>query len=206
MHKEMDLDDMPEWLRPPATGHTADDLDRLENLPPHTELLFGSLIFSSRQTMFHSRTISTLERQLEDQAPEGWEVWGRMGLKLDARNRPEPDVMVVDARADTGPDQTFCLAQDVLLVVEVVEEESAERDRELKPRKYANAGIRYFWRVEYEQDRPVVHTYELDLASSDYVPTGVFPDRLVTRQPFPLDLTLTRPNRGREVSAPGTPE
>ncbi|MFJ4187850.1 Uma2 family endonuclease [Kitasatospora sp. NPDC089509] len=202
-----DIDtEMPDWLRPPATGFVAEDLDRLPNLPPHTELLFGSLIFSARQTLFHSGTTSWLDRQLDEQVPEGWEVWCRMGLRLDSRNRPEPDVMVVDARANSGPDQTFYTSRDVLLAVEVVEEESAERDREVKPLKYAAAGIRYFWRVEYERGLVVAHTYELNLAQSSYVPSGTFRERLVVLDPFPLSITLRRPDAGREVSAPGTPQ
>ena len=72
--------------------------------------------------------------------------------------------MVIAERAYTGPKQTFCLAEDVLLAVEVVPEESEERDRDAKPRKYAAAGIPHFWRVESCEGRPVVHVYELDLA------------------------------------------
>ncbi|MFD8707002.1 Uma2 family endonuclease [Kitasatospora sp. NPDC059648] len=113
--------------------------------------------------------------------------------------------MVVDARADTGPDQTFCMAQDVLLAVEVVMAESVERDRELKPRKYAAAGIRHFWRVECDEGRPVLHTYHLDPVSGEYIPTGIFRKRLRLDLPCPLEVEL-RPDAGREVSAPGTPE
>ncbi|MFF7457832.1 Uma2 family endonuclease [Kitasatospora sp. NPDC008115] len=90
------LEPYPDWLRPPVEGRIADDLDRLCDLPPHTELLFGSLIFSARQTCFHARTVSDLDRRLDEQVPAGWEVWCRMGVKLDGRNRPEPDLMVVD--------------------------------------------------------------------------------------------------------------
>ncbi|MFF3007212.1 Uma2 family endonuclease [Kitasatospora sp. NPDC057940] len=182
---------MPEWLRPPATGYTADDLDRLRDLPPHTEVLFGGLVFSARQTTFHARTTSRLDQQLADQVPDGWEVCCRMGLKLDTRNRPEPDVMVVDARADTGPDQTFWLARDVLLAVEVVEEASAERDREVKPRKYATAGIRHFWRVECDEGRPVVHVYELDPATRSYGLAGIYHKQLKVDRPFPVEIDLT---------------
>lgn len=33
-----------EWPRPPEGGYVAEDLDRLPNLPPHTELIDGSLV------------------------------------------------------------------------------------------------------------------------------------------------------------------
>ncbi|MEW2387318.1 hypothetical protein AB0933_03030 [Streptomyces venezuelae] len=41
----------PTWPVPPKGGWTADDLDRLPNLPPHTELIDGSLVFVSPQTI-----------------------------------------------------------------------------------------------------------------------------------------------------------
>ncbi|MFJ2782291.1 Uma2 family endonuclease [Kitasatospora sp. NPDC087315] len=200
----------PDWLRPPVGGYTAEDLDRLPDLPPHTELLDGSLIFVSPRTKFHMRMLRALERALEDAAPDGWEVWREMTVKLNKRNRPEPDLLVVDERSDTGLKQTFCLGEDVLLAVEVVSEEFQARDREIKPRKYAAAGIRYFWRVESAEGRPVVYTYERDPATRAYVPTGIFHDRLVTEYPFPVDIVLpgsaSRPDSGHRMSASGTPE
>ncbi len=161
------------------------------DLPPHTELLFGSLVFSAPQTRFHARTVGVLDRCLTDQVPVGWEIWRRMGLVLDDRNRPEPDLMVVDLRADTGDDQTFCRPEDVLLLVEVVSQESQERDREVKPRKYAAAGIPHFWRVECNEGRPVVHTYEIDPATGLYGLTGIHHKQLKLDRPFPVDIDLT---------------
>ncbi|MDQ0763417.1 hypothetical protein QFZ32_003538 [Streptomyces canus] len=38
------------WPIPPPEGWTADDLDRIPGLPPHTELIDGSLVFMSPQT------------------------------------------------------------------------------------------------------------------------------------------------------------
>ncbi len=56
----------PSWPIPTEGGWTADDLDRLPNLPPHTELIDGSLVFASPQTVFHARAVSFFERQLGD--------------------------------------------------------------------------------------------------------------------------------------------
>ncbi|MGV9265584.1 Uma2 family endonuclease [Kitasatospora sp. NPDC003701] len=188
----MTIESYPDWLRPPAEGYTAEDLDRLPDLPPHTELLDGSLIFVSPQTRFHMRTLRRLERALEAAVPEGWEVCREMTVRLDRRNRPEPDLAVVDERGDTGPRQTFSVAGDVLLAIEVVSEESQERDRQVKPRKYAAAGIRHFWRVEGDDEgRPIVHTYELDPATMSYGLTGIHHKQLKLDRPFPVDIDLT---------------
>lgn len=133
--REYGLDDQYEWPRPPADGWTADDLDSLPNLPPHTELIDGSLVLMSPQTRFRTRVMRLLENALMDQAPDHLEAIREMTIRLDRRNRPEPDVLVVQVEADTGPGQTWFEPEDVVLAVEVVSADSLERDREVKPRK-----------------------------------------------------------------------
>ncbi|WP_282202608.1 Uma2 family endonuclease [Kitasatospora fiedleri] len=189
MDRAEELTPYPDWIRPPARGYRAEDLDRLPDAPPHTELIAGSLIFTAPRTKWETRTATLLHSALQA-APPDWEVWRSMTVVLDERNRPEPDLMLVDAHAAWGLRATFCRAENVLLVVEVVSEESEERDRETKPRKYAAAGIRHFWRVENVDGRPVVHAYELDPASNRYTPTGIFHDRLKVEHPFPVEIEL----------------
>ncbi|WP_030681277.1 Uma2 family endonuclease [Streptomyces cellulosae] len=186
-----------EWVRPPEGGWTADDLDELPNLPPHTELIDGSLVFVSPQTNFHSRAIRMLDNTLLDQVPDELDVIREMTVKLNKRNRPEPDVLVFRADADTGPKQTWYRPEDVVIAVEVVSEDSEDRDRELKPRKYAQAGIPHYWRVEENQGLPVVYVYELDPATQSYGLTGIFHDKLELTVPFPIDIDLTAINRRR---------
>lgn len=41
------------WPVPPRDGYTVDDLFTLPDLPPHTELIDGSLVFVSPQRYFH---------------------------------------------------------------------------------------------------------------------------------------------------------
>ncbi|GAA1916157.1 hypothetical protein GCM10009716_26800 [Streptomyces sodiiphilus] len=114
-----------------------------------------------------------------------------MTVTLGPRNRPEPDVLVVRAEACTGPHQTTFLPEDVVPAVEVVSDDSVERDRETKPRKYAAAGIPCFWRVESDRGRPVVHAYELDPATRGYGLLGIHHDRLKLSVPFAVDIDLT---------------
>lgn len=199
------LDKDYEWARPPAGGWTADDLDRLPNLPRRTELIDGSLVFVCPQTRFHMLTLRLLDNGLLDQVSAELDVFREFSVKIDKRNRPEPDVLVVRADADTGPRQTWLHPDDVVLAVEVVAEDTLERDREVKPRKYAEAGIPHFWRVEESDGLPVVYVYELDAATTAYVPTGIHRSRLQLTVPFPIDIDLTAINRRRRGSEP-TPE
>ena len=175
---------------PPEGGCTVEDLYRLPDLPDHTELIDGSLVFRSPQSIFHSRMVSRVRRRLRDLAtPELW-IAREMTMVIDDQNAPEPDVMVVDAKAVLGLDQTQFQVEDVVLAVEVVSPSSATRDRDTKPHKYARAGIPHFWRVEQEHDLPVVYVYERDPTSRSYIPSGVFRGRLKVGVPFPVDLDL----------------
>ncbi|POX51368.1 Uma2 family endonuclease [Streptomyces sp. Ru72] len=200
--RDYGLDDDYEWARPPEGGWTADDLDKLPNLPPHTELIDGSLVFVSPQTSFHSRAMRLLEHTLLAQVPDELDVIREMTIKLDKRNRPEPDVLVFRADADAGPRQTWYRPEDVVIAIEVVSEDSEDRDRDVKPRKYARAGIPHYWRVEENKGLPVVYVYELDPATQAYGLTGIFHDKLELTVPFPLTVDLTAINRRPPVAPP----
>ncbi|MEV0174945.1 Uma2 family endonuclease [Streptomyces sp. NPDC050803] len=198
--REYGLDEDYEWARPPVGGWVADDLDELPNLPPHTELIDGSLVFVSPRTKFHSRAIRLLDSTLLDQVPDELDVIREMTIKLNKRNRPEPDVLVFRANADTGPSQTWYRPEDVLIAVEVVSEDSEDRDREVKPLKYARAGIPHYWRVEENEGLPVVYVYEIDPATQVYALTGIFHNRVKLTVPFLIDIDLTAINRRRRSS------
>ncbi|MFC9859680.1 MULTISPECIES: Uma2 family endonuclease [unclassified Streptomyces] len=182
------------WPVPPQGGYTVDDLFTLPDLPPHTELLDGSLVFVSPQRIFHSRMIDLLMYGLRAGAPREVKAVREMTVVLDRRNGPEPDISIIRAEAETGSlEQTSYNAADVLLAVEVVFPDSEARDREAKPQKYAAAGIPNFWLVEMAgTDRhPVVRVYELDPVTKAYALTGIHHDRLKTGVPFPIDIEIT---------------
>lgn len=194
----MTAEKLPDWVFPPPGGFTADDLDRIPDLPPHTELIDGSLVFVSPQKSFHALTMFLLERALHLQAPDGLRVRRDMTIVLDKVNRPEPDLTVLHERAvpAAGHSETSYRAEDVVLAVEVVSPESAVRDRERKPQLYARAGIPHFWLAErMESGRPVVHTYELDRMRHTYALTGIHHDRLKLSAPCTIDIDLTEIDR-----------
>ncbi|MFF5079795.1 Uma2 family endonuclease [Actinoplanes sp. NPDC000266] len=167
----------------------ADDLDRLPEAPRHIELIDGRLVFRTcPQHIRHSRLVTALLRYLAEQAPEGFDAELEMTIRLDERNSLEPDLLVTTAPYD--PDRTYFTPDTVALVVEVVSPESAHRDRTIKPRKYARAGIANYWRVEDETGSPAVHTYELNEPMRSYAPTGIHRHHLRTATPFPIELDL----------------
>jgi Uma2 family endonuclease len=180
-----------EWPMPPTNGYFAEDLDTIPNLPPHTELIDGSLVIVSPQANFHRRMLRALEWSLTDQAPKEYEAVREMTVTLDPKQRPEPDIMITWAAvAMRSSNQTDFKPEDVLLVAEVVSPESRVRDRVRKPLLYAEAGFQRYWRVEEENGRPVVYTFELDSATKNYAPTGIHRGNLTASWPFPIAIDL----------------
>ncbi|MBB4932137.1 Uma2 family endonuclease [Lipingzhangella halophila] len=164
----------------------------MSGLPPHTELIDGSLVFVSPQEKWHSRVINLILRELDRQAPAHLRADREMAVRIAKRQVPEPDVVVVDAAAYERPEpSTYYLPADVRLVAEAGSPESEDRDRDTKPRKYATAGITHYWRVENTDGRAVVYGYELAPASAAYVPTGIHHDRLRVSAPYTVDIDLT---------------
>jgi Uma2 family endonuclease len=173
------------WPRPPVDGYTVDDLLSLPDLPPHTELIDGSLVFVSPQRNFHTDVLHLLTNGLMDTAPRTVRVKREMTVVIDKRNAPEPDIIVVRAEAVTGRTQTRYLAADVMLAVEVVSPDSEARDTETKPQRYAAAGIPHFWlvKMEGEDEHPVVYAYDLDPHTRAYVCQGIFHRSSKSRYP-----------------------
>ena len=181
---------VPEWMCPPRVeGWLADDLDHLPEAPRHTELIDGTLVFMMfPRRVWHGRVVTALQSALTEHAPAGVETEWAMTIRLDDRTRLEPDILV--SAAPYEPDRTFYPPDQVVLVVEVVSLESAYRDRMVKPRKYAEAGIAHFWLVEDADGSPVVHAHELNEPTRSYVLTAIHRHELHTTMPFPLKLDL----------------
>ncbi|WP_370028321.1 Uma2 family endonuclease [Planotetraspora sp. GP83] len=182
---------LPNWVFPPPEGFTAADLDHLPDLPAHTELIDGSLVFVSPQASFHTLLLFLLEKVLRDFAPADLRVRREMSVVLGPRQRPEPDIVVIHAQAEHGRDQTAYEAKDVVLAIEVVSPDSEERDRKRKPQLYAEAALPHFWRVENQSGQPTVYVYELDPATRSYALTGIYHDRVKVSVPFEIDIDLS---------------
>ena len=191
----MSLAPVPEWMFPPEGGFTADDLDHLPDLPPHTELIDGSLVLVSPQANFHTLAIDMLIAALRRTVPDDLRVRREMTVTLDWDQRPEPDIVVIYARAVRGQDQTTYRRGDVVLAVEVVSPESRTRDRKRKPLLYAEAGIEHFWRIEREQGMRVLYTYKLDHSKHEYVETGRYEGTASLDVPYPIEIDFSEIDR-----------
>ncbi len=191
----MDADALPDWVFPPPGGFTADDFLRM-NTPRHTELIDGSLVFVSPQEKWHTRVVQMLAHELDRQTPAGLRADREMTVRLAKRQVPEPDVLVINEEAyDRVEPSTYYGPEDVVLVVEAVSPESVDRDRDTKPRKYAAAGIRHFWRLENEDGKTTAYVYELDPATRAYALNGIHHGVLKVTVPFDIEIDLTAVGR-----------
>lgn len=158
------------------------------------ELIDGALVLLSPQTKFHGKVTVNLLFELQQAAPDDIDAMQGMTMKMGKYQRPQPDLVVYRFHPATDDDwqsDTHIPAEDVHLVVEIVSEESQDRDRTTKPMKYAAAGIPHFWRVEREEAGPAIHVYELDGTKEPrYVPITIGPERLKLDLPFPLDIDV----------------
>ncbi|MBR7826799.1 Uma2 family endonuclease [Actinospica sp. MGRD01-02] len=184
----MSLAPVPEWMFPPEGGFTAEDLDHLPDLPPHTELIDGSLVLVSPQAAFHALVLFVMEHALHHAAPPHLRVRREMTITLDDDQRPEPDLLVIHANAARNLPQTTFVPSDVVLAAEVVSPESRSRDRKRKPMLYAEAGIEHFWLIENERGKPVLYTHQINDSSDGYDQTGRHEGIARLGEPFPVEI------------------
>lgn len=180
---------LPDWFLTPPGGWTSDHMDHLPPGAPRMELIDGAPIVMSPQTMFHSDAMWELVYLFKQAAPSGIRVSMEMTTKLGKYQRPEPDVVVYRDSSESSKDRrrrTHIPPEDVLLVIEIVSPESCFRDHNVKPVKYAEAGIPHFWRVEDEDGVTTVHVYELDGTTRSYVPMAIVREHLDVKVPFPI--------------------
>ena len=146
------------------------------------ELLEGWLVHKMPKTPTHRVTTKLVRKALAKLAPNGYYVNSLESITLED-SEPEPDVVVVRGNPRNDHDRPPT-AQEIEFVVEVADS-TLERDRTLKKRLYARAGIPQYWLIDLlelcievyteptglvgEPDYQQVQPYEL----SDFVPVVI---------------------------------
>jgi Uma2 family endonuclease len=119
------------------------------------ELLEGWLVFKMPKNPPHRATTRLVRAALEAVIPEGWYVDSQEPITL-SDSEPEPDVVVVRGSTRDYLDR-HPMAKDIALVVEVADT-TLQRDRTLKQRTYARAGIPVYWIVNLSESQLEVYT------------------------------------------------
>lgn len=109
------------------------------------ELLDGELLLMASPNRRHQRVSSRFWAALDDAAPDGFEAYEAINVRVAPGRIFIPDVVVV---TNPGLDLEVTDAADVALVTEIVSPSSVVADRALKPQLYAAAGIPCYVRIE----------------------------------------------------------
>ncbi|MEG4941595.1 Uma2 family endonuclease [Microcoleus sp. F4-D5] len=130
------------------------------------ELLEGWLVFKMPKNPPHRATTRLVRTALENILPPGWYVDSQEPITL-SNSEPEPDLVVVrgDTRQylDRHPG-----AEDIALIIEV-SDTTLQRDRTVKKRIYARAGIAIYWIVNLVEGLVEVYSQPLvEAEKSDY--------------------------------------
>jgi Uma2 family endonuclease len=130
------------------------------------ELLEGWLVFKRPKNPPHRATTRLVRTALENILPAGWYVDSQEPITL-SNSEPEPDIVVVrgDTRQylDRHPG-----AEDIALIIEV-SDTTLQRDRTVKKRIYARAGISLYWIVNLVEEQVEVYSQPLvEVEQPDY--------------------------------------
>ena len=107
------------------------------------ELLEGLLVQKMPKNRPHVVALAKLFRQINALLPTGWSTQSQDPITLED-GEPEPDLAVIRGRAEEYAEHPG--PADVALVVEV-SDSTLDRDRGIKLRSYARAGLPAYWIV-----------------------------------------------------------
>jgi len=164
----------PIWRLSVEQYHEMINADILTDDDP-VELLEGWLVPKMPKKPPHSLTTELTREALARLLPPGWHVNGQEPVTTED-SEPEPDVAVIrGARRDYS--ERHPSPDEVALVIEVADT-TLRRDRGLKKRIYARAGIQVYWIINLPENQIEVYTEPTgETEEPDYQRRqGYFPD------------------------------
>ncbi|MEG4046643.1 Uma2 family endonuclease [Microcoleus sp. Pol17_C1] len=130
------------------------------------ELLEGWLVFKMPKNPPHRVTTRLVRTALENILPAGWYVDSQEPITL-SNSEPEPDLVVVRGETRQYLDR-HPGAEDIALIIEV-SDTTLQRDRTVKKRIYARAGIAIYWIVNLVEGLVEVYSQPLvEVEQPDY--------------------------------------
>ncbi|MEU4550431.1 Uma2 family endonuclease [Micromonospora violae] len=163
---------------------TVDDLGDLPKDLPY-ELINGRLIVPS-PTAVHQDLCVRLLLAVEVNCPPEYLVSIDLSMRVDRRNEPRPDVVVIRR---THANRSPVPVEDALLAVEVVSPTSTFRDMYDKAKVYAHAGVQSYWVVDPLQERVTLTEYALGV-NREYEQVAHTEDLFVTERPWKVSVDL----------------
>ena len=171
------LDEKQDW--------TVDDLASLPK-DLRYELIDGRLIVPS-PTFLHQEIAAELRSMLLPSCPPGYRPVLDMSLKVDGRNEPRPDVVVLPMSMAM---RTPMPIEQALLLVEVVSPTSHIRDWHTKSTIFADAKLANYWVVDPGFEGGVVLTEFLIGERGRYELVTSTNKVFTTDRPFPVTIDV----------------
>jgi Uma2 family endonuclease len=179
---------VPDWMVPSHEGLTVADYEALpEDVCRQIEIVDGKVLASPSPRRAHRHIAHNLVAALKAVTKPAFTAVEDVDLRL--RDVPLlnrwPDVVVYEASLQ---DDEVLRPEHCLLVVEIMSPTSVTTDQVEKPAEYALAGIRYFWRVEHDDQVINLFRYELDPMTRTYALVGLDKDKMSIKDPVALEL------------------
>lgn len=175
----------PDPVRQRLGSYTIEDVLALPDDAPRVELRDGVMIVVPVPTFEHQRVQFLVQRWLYDNSPSDVRMYGGVGVALDLQDTFEPDILLL--RGHVSGTSHYVLAEQLVLVVEIVSAGTQNRDRIEKPAQYADLGVAHYWRIE--QNPVHVYAYELGRDGA-YKLTADSDTELVLERPFPIRMSI----------------
>ena len=140
---------------------TANDLDSLPDDGNRYEVVGGELFVTPAPSIRHQALQAALFRRLDAHVRAnglGWVFCAPADLPVNARNRVQPDLLVLPY-APGAPGRlpaSWADAPRPLLVVEILSHTTARRDRHAKRELYVSGGIPTYWMADGDAREVVV--------------------------------------------------
>lgn len=177
MTAALNLPERQEW--------TVDDLATLPK-DLRYELIDGRLLLPSPTAIHQDIGVEVL-LALRAQCPPDLLPVIDLSLKIDCRNEPRPDVLVVKPdHADVTPMPVL----DAILVVEIVSPGSHFRDMYTKTKIYAAAGVAHYWVIDPLFETGMVLTQFQRGDRDEYVMVTSTDRVFTTEVPYPVTIDL----------------
>src|ERR1700722_19487721 len=167
----------------PLTGA---DLDLLPEDGNRYELDDGVLVMSPAPIVGHQVVVLSLAGLLGAACPSGFVVLPGIGVDISPIQYRIPDLVVVGV-ADLKFDDAS-VAKPPALAVEVASPSTAAYDRNRKKMVYAGFGIRSYWIVTPDLDKPGISAFELRRGHYQLAAEAYGDELFTTTRPFSFEI------------------
>jgi len=144
------------------------------------ELLDGQIVVKEPIGYRHAQAVNRLSNFFARRGGGRFHVSPQNPVNLDERSQPQPDICLLDLRADDLPSHP---SPDLIFLVIEVSDSSVRYDREDKRPAYARQGVREFWLLNLEDN--VLEVYREPVGDTFTVERIVHPEETIAPLAFP---------------------